>query len=582
MVENKIETVETEEGRNNCEQADGIERARFNVDRLLEDLVGPCGLWQWSLVIIMALSTISVSTFPVFANSASQHRCRMEDRVEKFALDRNFTFAYIASHIGPWTNISGQMKGCLRYELDWNVLNLTDFFFDSDSNYSHTSVPLESCPLGYIHEESAMHYPGNVIIEFETVCQKSWLVPTGTSVYMTGMLFGFILGGWTGDRFGRRPSIIFFSILELICDLWTCLSPNYINYVLARGITGIGNTAKIALNNVLMVELTTARHRSTLNAVLAIGLNFVSRAMMSLCAFTIPYWRWFYAVYVSPNLLTVAYIFYLPESPRWLLARSRVSEAVRVLQTGYRINHRKMSQDDQKRLDDLMQEALKMDSLLNNSPQVHTNKSTKKLSGSMLRPFTDRQFAKTSILCLLSLLGIVMSYFALLLYARIIRTYVYLVGFLNATTAIPATLIATLLYRYCRRRKLPLQIVITLVLCILGGGGLYTVIVQPESDLVLTVASNIGLILLSSALCMFYIYVPELYPSEIRTHAFGLILGFARIGSIVSTFVNELDRIVVHGFPVTVYAGTFVFVLIALFFLSDTTGENLPDVSTKG
>ncbi|VDP90142.1 unnamed protein product [Echinostoma caproni] len=490
--------VASKNEQHTSDSADPGDPRNISVDSLLENLVNPCGLSQWLLALLLMLSTSSLATFPVYGNSASPHRCRMEPAVELFAHHNNLTFDQIASRIGPWhgqnTTVHSLQFGCMRYKRNWTEMKLSPVLLANLS--THIEYTTEPCPFGYVHQQSAYHYPQSVVVEFSTVCEHSWLTPFGTSIYMIGMLFGFILGGWSGDRFGRRPTIMAASMLELLTGVWTVLAPNYTNYVLARGLMAVGNTAKI-------------------------------------------------------NAATC------------------------------RINHWWRNTSEVKQLRTLWTEEVELQKLSKPMMTASGNILKPRRGFNFLKPLSSPKVARCTLLCVGSMLGLVMGFFGLLLYARILSSYVYLVGFLNALTAIPANILSAVLYRYCLRRKRPLIALTGLAAIVLAASSLYTLIMQPKADLVMTVCSNIALVLVNASVCMCYVYVPELFPSEIRTHAFGLVLGLARIGSIVCTFVNELDRIVAHGVPMLIYAAVFLCVLVTLALLEDTSGENLPDVSQE-
>ncbi|KAA0187391.1 Solute carrier family 22 member 1 [Fasciolopsis buskii] len=569
----------------NCEnslnevQSSNPQQDFVNVDRLFEDIVGSCGLWQWGLVLLIGLSCGSIATFPVFANSAGGHRCRLEPHVERFIQENHLDFHHVASRIGPWTENSKTSihqnrtvtygAGCYVYKLNWTAVNLT-WYFHKETHVSPGSLETEFCTRGYVHENSPLHYPNSVIEDFGTVCSRSWLVPLGTAIYMLGMLLGFMCGGWCGDRFGRRRTILVMSFVDFACGVWTCAAPNYVHYVLARGLMGIGNTGKGSVANVFILESTVARHRAILSALPGFTTHFLFRALMALFAYLIPDWRWLYFTVWAPNLLSVAYIWLLPESPRWLVSQGRPKEAVEVLKTAYRVNHLCQSNRNDE------EAFVHLERLKTNPVYLVTSKSEK---SSLLRPLTEREFSKRTCLCIVIVFGICMSFFGLLFYARVVWNYVYLVSLLNSLTAIPAIVLFTLVYRFCRRRKNPLLICVTIALSVLLTSSAYTMIARPSTDTMITVCSNIALVLINAALSMCFVYVPELYPSELRTHGSGLVMGISRIGGILCSFVNELDRVLVHGIPLAVYSGVLLIVAIALGLLDDTTGENLPDVS---
>ncbi|KAA3681050.1 uncharacterized protein DEA37_0001669 [Paragonimus westermani] len=150
------------------------DKFELNVDQLLIDIVQPCGLWQWMVTLLLMLSSTSIATFPVYANSASPHRCRMEPHIEQFIEQNNLSFTHVASRIGPWddattngTLLSSKDLGCFRYRSDWSAENGVAILH-ANSSKDWTDHELERCPLGFVFEESNYHYPGTVVAEFAT------------------------------------------------------------------------------------------------------------------------------------------------------------------------------------------------------------------------------------------------------------------------------------------------------------------------------------------------------------------------------------------------------------------------------
>ncbi|CAL8097261.1 unnamed protein product [Calicophoron daubneyi] len=555
------------------------DKGSVNIDQLLEEVVKPCGLWQWTVALLLLISTSSPTTFPVYANSASPHRCRMEDKVEDFIKKHNIPFTDVASRIDPWymknvtwPTIGSLKKGCYRYNLKWNNTGLKSILLVK--NASLTSYDdVEPCPYGYLHEVSSRHYPHSVVAEYELLCSRSWLLPLGTSSYLCGMSIGFMVGGRCGDLIGRRNTMILFTCVEIIGGICTSLSPNYISYVIARSIIAFGSSAKITVAGVLVIELTTARHRSMFKAVSTIGITFVYRAVLALWAYLIPDWRWLNVAVMSPVLLAVLYFPFLPESPRWLMSKNRTEQSFAVLKRGCVINHLgkgpTIGRDKIRQLD---WEFHKADSSHKNSVPVCKDTQGRRNRGhSRLTDF------KITALSTLIMFGSSLSYIGILFYATAVRDYIYLTGFYNSLAAIPGTVIFFLLYRYFRRRKLPLMVLLLISCCILFGSSIYSIFGKPATDVVHTICSNLVLVLFASSSCMLFLYIPELFPTSVRSQRTGVILGLSRIGTMLCAFINELDVYFVHGFPILVYSAAVAMVIILLLFLPDTTGDNLPD-----
>ncbi|CAL8089759.1 unnamed protein product [Calicophoron daubneyi] len=545
----------------------------INVDELLQTVVGTNGLWQWSILILLAVSCSSITTFSVYANSFPPYRCKMETSVEEFIEKHGLTFKVVAKRIGPWSNLTIFDKkapkvknGCARYKRNWEKENLELILLSDKTSSEQTTAETEPCPNRYVYMKSNMHYPGNVVKEFDTVCEKSWLVPLGTSLYIAGMSFGFMAGGWSGGKFGRKKTLIIFAIVEFLSGIWTSLSPNYYSYVAARAIMGLGSTAKYSVAAIYAMELTVAKHRSLFRAVLQLGLTFFYRAVIALFAYLIPDWRWLNIAATAPNFLSFLY-FFLPESPRWLISQNREKDALIVLKSGHRMNRLWKSDEGAAVLDNLIQHA-------------NTNVSSSQVANSNNNNCTtvrEKYDIKSAVLSTIAMCGVSLSYFGLLFYARLVRLHIYLVGFVNALMTLPDNVLFILLYRFCRHRKLPLLILVVVSVLVCAGTGFFALIAKPETDIVLTVFSNIILIITHSSLTMLFVYIPELFPSSVRAQMSGLIMGMGRFGSMLCTFINELDGIAGHGMPLVVYCAILIVVFISILFLRDTTGENLPD-----
>lgn len=585
---------------NPVQQQDGknlhLELPNINVDGILENVVKPCGLWQWSVVLLLACSSCSVVTFPVYANSASAHRCAMEPHIENYfqTQKHNLTFSQIASLIGPWFegkhSLKYQQLGCFRYQREWSNWTETDL-----QNFCHDSIPavdaIEPCPFGYVFDSDPKKYPGNVVREFETVCHNAWLVPLGTSVFMCGMSLGFMSGGWCGGKFGRRRTVTVCALFEIASAVWTSLSLNYTSYIISRAVMAMFATAKNSVAGILVIELTVARYRSTFKTVQTLGLAFFHRSLLALWAYYIPNWRWLNAVAMGPSVLCLAYIFIMPESPRWLLSQNRKAEALQVLKKGYTINHVRKSRRDfyeqvQQQEQQIQQHQPQPQNVLDTEKQTEQSRTNSAMlcdeskAAPSPRPQTRTRkitLIRTTLLSVFIMFGVTLSFTGIIFYSRVVRGYVYLVGFLNGLMAIPGTTLFMLLYRYFRRRKYPLLTLCSVSSVILASSGLYTVIVQPENDIVLTIGSNLAFVLILSSLCMGNMYIPELFPSLWRTQGHGTVMGLARIGGILCAFVNELDRVVMHGTPTLLYSIVLLGISIALLCLPDTKGENLPD-----
>ncbi|KAK3232039.1 hypothetical protein Dsin_003920 [Dipteronia sinensis] len=143
--------------------------------------------------------------------------------------------------------------------------------------------------------------------------------------------------GAISDWLGRRPMLIMSSILYFVSGLIMLWSPNIYVLFLARLLDGFGIGLAVTLVPVYISETAPSETRGLLNTLpqftgsFAMFLSYCMVFGMSLEAS--PSWRLMLGVLSIPSLIYFALtVFYLPESPRWLVSKGKMVEAKRVLQ----------------------------------------------------------------------------------------------------------------------------------------------------------------------------------------------------------------------------------------------------------
>ncbi|KAL6183877.1 hypothetical protein ACLB2K_045287 [Fragaria x ananassa] len=143
--------------------------------------------------------------------------------------------------------------------------------------------------------------------------------------------------GAVSDWLGRRPMLITSSVLYFVSGLVMLWSPNVYVLCIARLLDGFGIGLAVTLVPVYISETAPSDIRGSLNTLpqfLGSGGMFLSYCMvfgMSLLAS--PSWRLMLGVLSVLSLIYfVLTVFYLPESPRWLVSKGRMLEAKKVLQ----------------------------------------------------------------------------------------------------------------------------------------------------------------------------------------------------------------------------------------------------------
>ncbi|XP_071695312.1 monosaccharide-sensing protein 2-like [Rutidosis leptorrhynchoides] len=143
--------------------------------------------------------------------------------------------------------------------------------------------------------------------------------------------------GAISDSLGRRPMLIISSILYFLGGLVMLWSPNVYILLLGRLLDGFGIGLAVTLVPVYISETSPPEIRGSLNTLpqfMGSGGMFLSYCMVfAMSLMESPSWRLMLGVVSIPSLgYFVFTIFFLPESPRWLVSKGRMLEAKHVLQ----------------------------------------------------------------------------------------------------------------------------------------------------------------------------------------------------------------------------------------------------------
>lgn len=179
-----------------------------------------------------------------------------------------------------------------------------------------------------------------VISGVEKSIQELWsLSDEWHGFTVSSALFGTVLGaliaGRPAEKFGRKKMLQAIGVLYLLTSLATALTSTWEIFVLCRFLGGIGVGASSVVGPMYISEISPAASRGRLvalfqfNVVSGILIAFVSNYL--LFGVSDEAWRWMLGVQALPSAIYFAFVFLVPESPRWLIKQGRTDEAVEVL-----------------------------------------------------------------------------------------------------------------------------------------------------------------------------------------------------------------------------------------------------------
>ena len=412
--------------------------------------------------------------------------------------------------------------------------------------------------------------------------QQGWYVGCA----LVGSIVGVLFAGILSDKLGRKLTMVISAVLFSTSALGCALSADFAQLVVYRIIGGVGIGVVSIVSPLYISELAVAQYRGRLVSLyqLAVTVGFLGAYLVNyqLLAwaesgtqlsvdwlnkiFITEVWRGMLGMETLPALLFFIIIFFIPESPRWLIVRGKDLKAVNILEKIYNSITEAKSQ-------------------LNETKSVLTSE-TKSEWSLLMKPGI---FKAVIIGVCIAILGQFMGVNAVLYYGPSIFEnaglsggdslfYQVLVGLVNTLT----TVLALVIIDKVGRKKLVYYgvsgMVLTLVLI-----GLYFLFGDSlgVSSLFLLVFFLFYVFCCAVSICaVVFVLLSEMYPTKVRGLAmsiagFALWIGTYLIGQLTPWMLQNLTP-----------AGTFFlfalmcvpYMMIVWKLVPETTGKSLEEI----
>ncbi|KAH4198067.1 hypothetical protein HBI95_184020 [Parastagonospora nodorum] len=153
--------------------------------------------------------------------------------------------------------------------------------------------------------------------------------------YVGGAAISFISGPWTDWR-GRREAIFWSAVITLVGGVIQGASQNIAMFIAGRLIVGFGMGLAQTSTPTLLAETVPVQYRG-----FAMGLYYACWGVGTLLASGVCYgtqtlsttwsWRIPSLLQAAPSVWCFVILLFIPESPRWLIAKGRKEEALQIL-----------------------------------------------------------------------------------------------------------------------------------------------------------------------------------------------------------------------------------------------------------
>ena len=412
--------------------------------------------------------------------------------------------------------------------------------------------------------------------------QQGWYVGCA----LVGSIVGVLFAGILSDKLGRKLTMVISAVLFSTSALGCALLADFAQLVVYRIIGGVGIGVVSIVSPLYISELAVAQYRGRLVSLyqLAVTVGFLGAYLVNyqLLAwaesgtqlsvdwlnkiFITEVWRGMLGMETLPAILFFIIIFFIPESPRWLIVRGKELKAVNILEKIYNSITEAKSQ-------------------LNETKSVLTSE-TKSEWSLLMKPGI---FKAVIIGVCIAILGQFMGVNAVLYYGPSIFEnaglsggdslfYQVLVGLVNTLT----TILALVIIDKVGRKKLVYYgvsgMVVSLILI-----GLYFLFGDSlgVSSLFLLVFFLFYVFCCAVSICaVVFVLLSEMYPTKVRGLAmsiagFALWIGTYLIGQLTPWMLQNLTP-----------AGTFFlfalmcvpYMLIVWKLVPETTGKSLEEI----
>ncbi|MET6678814.1 sugar porter family MFS transporter [Citrobacter amalonaticus] len=177
--------------------------------------------------------------------------------------------------------------------------------------------------------------------------QSGWAMSSA----LVGCIFGALISGWCADKFGRKMPLILSAILFSASAWGTAVASHFDMFVIYRIVGGVGIGLASALSPLYIAEVSPAEKRGRFVAVnqLTIVIGVLAAQLINLMiaepvatgatqqAIVESWngqmgWRWMFGAELVPALAFLVLMFFVPESPRWLVKAGKPERARAMLQ----------------------------------------------------------------------------------------------------------------------------------------------------------------------------------------------------------------------------------------------------------
>ncbi|WP_322058362.1 MFS transporter [Paraburkholderia sp. J63] len=388
-----------------------------------------------------------------------------------------------------------------------------------------------------------------------------------SSAFYVGMVIGALAGGWLSDRGGRRPVLVWGTLIYSLGVVATAFVPGYEWILASRFVTGLGVQAATSVLLVYVAEMFPSRARGRFLSVVTMGLTAAAVMAAALALFYLPTggpdtWRHLFLAGAIGLLIAPVVHFCLPESVRWCVSRGNVDRAGQIVS-------------------ELEARALRQGPLDEPQALAESSAGAQPKLRDLLK---SKAVLRNLIVLFVSYFGVYLAYYtwanwsiyALVYDLKYAQKNAYLIMFIwTVVYGVMPFLSMRFLDRWERKNTiLSTSVFCAISLAVLGISARYWAV---------AIVGGVVTVFSGFVLNAYYTYIPETMPTQLRALGNGIVMSGARVGGAVSGVMGAA-LVSAGGLKYVTWTAAAVYIVFAipvLLFGPRTTNRSLEAVADE-